>query len=811
MITIENRGKKIFLFGRNNKTPYIKEVKDFYPYFYVEDWRGKYKTVDDKQAKKIICATPFDIRNEREKYKETYEADVVYTNRYIIDKIDKIEKEEIRLCYLDIETEKTERGYGGPEKAFNPISSITCYDSFDKEYKMFYGKEKELLIEFISYIKEKDPDVLIAWNGDGFDFPFIINRMIKLNIEPKSLARMNGNVFTTEHGAKIFGRVLFDLMNAYKKHFSGGGRESWSLEYISNYELGEKGGKDKYKGELDDLRKNDFDKFLEYNKRDVELLVLINEKLKMIEFFDEIRRMAFCKFEDVFMNSKTADCLCLKHAKKNNFILPSVKKHLKGSYEGAFVHNSEPKLHRNIAVMDMKSLYPSVMIGFNISYETLSEDGEISVDNKYKFRKKKGIIPAIVKPLLDRRAEVKSQLKEVEYKSSEYRVLYMTQYALKVIANSFYGALGFRNFRLYKKEVAEAITYISRKIIKEVARWFEEKEFKIIYGDSVVGDTVIRVDNREMKIEDFWDMLSYSKLNIFKRKDKEIINIQDIKYKTLSLSDNNYNKKNTINKIIRHKCKKDLYEIETESGKKIVITEDHSLIIKRDGKKLIIKPEKLNLETDMVYTYTKNGNKKGCLSYSKGFKTRHNNKVNPKNHIRLKTYFKTHKNWAFEKTKENSEVIKRRSISVSKANKKYYKNNPEVKERIRQQRLKQQFPRQETKLEKWFEKNVMKKIGYNYEKQKIAEKYCKPDFIIKHKKIAIFCDGDFWHTNPKLYKNKKLSKVQKHNLEVDKRQNKYLKENGWTIIRLFESTIYSDKNLVKKLKEKIKCRQNWKK
>ena len=499
MITIENKGKKIFLFGRNNKTPYIKEVKDFYPYFYVEDWRGKYKTVDDKQAKKIICATPFDIRSEREKYKETYEADVVYTNRYIIDKIDKIEKEEIRLCYLDIETEKTERGYGGPEEAFNPISSITCYDSFDKEYKMFYGKEKELLIEFISYIKEKDPDVLIAWNGDGFDFPFIINRMIRLNIEPKSLARMNGNVFTTEHGAKIFGRVLFDLMNAYKKHFSGGGRESWSLEYISNYELGEKGGKDKYKGELDDLRKNDFDKFLEYNKRDVELLVLINEKLKMIEFFDEIRRMGFCKFEDVFMNSKTADCLCLKYAKQNNFILPSVKKNPKEeTYKGAFVHDSEPKLHRDIAVMDMKSLYPSVMIGFNISYETMNKDGEISIDNKYRFRKEKGIIPSIVKPLLDRRKEVKKQLKEVEYKSSEYKVLYMTQYALKVIANSFYGVLGFRNFRLYRKEVAEAITHISRKIIKEVAGWFEEKGFKIIYGDT---DSVF-IEMNDKSVED---------------------------------------------------------------------------------------------------------------------------------------------------------------------------------------------------------------------------------------------------------------------------------------------------------------------
>ena len=106
----------------------------------------------------------------------------------------------------------------------------------------------------------------------------------------------------------------------------------------------------------------------------------------------------------------------------------------------------------------------------------------INIHNKYHFKDEQGIIPAIVKPLLDKRAETKKQMKTAA--KQEYKSLHIKQYALKVLANSFYGCLGFRHFRLYKREVADAITYTARMIIKEVSRWFEEKGFEIIYGDT---------------------------------------------------------------------------------------------------------------------------------------------------------------------------------------------------------------------------------------------------------------------------------------------------------------------------------------
>ena len=377
MLTIENKGSEIEIFGRNQKTATKKKISTFRPYFYYEHKDGTHKSINGTKLKKLTLNHPKDVKQTRTNYKH-HEADVIYTNRYIIDHPGEIAKEPIRICYFDIETANTEKGFEEPILANNPIISICWYDNFDKGYEQFWVNdnwtEKLMLEEFIQYIKHSDPDMLVAWNGDGFDFPLLINRMKKLGINPNLMGR-GGEVSAYEKKgrtySKCYGRILFDLMSAYKKHFSMGGRESWSLDYISKYEL--KKGKEEYKGGLDDLFKNDIKKFMKYNLRDVELLVELDKKLGIIDFFDEIRRLAFCKFEDVFMNSKTADCLCLRWAKKHNVVLPSAQQHPKESYEGGYVKASEPKLHKNIAVMDLKSLYPSIMIAFSVSPENLME------------------------------------------------------------------------------------------------------------------------------------------------------------------------------------------------------------------------------------------------------------------------------------------------------------------------------------------------------------------------------------------------------------------------------------------------------
>jgi DNA polymerase I len=499
MITIENVGNKLFLFGRENENSTKEIITDFRPYFYVEDKIGNFKSIDGVDIKKITLEEPNQVNVERQKYSKTYEADIRYVNRYIIDTYDKLEKEKIRICYLDIEIERTENGYESCDKAVNPILMIGCWDNFENKRTEFclnktHTTEKELIKDFMRYIKEKDFDMLVAWNGDGFDFPFLINRMKRLKLNPNYLSRENGRSDVRKitygvYNTHIFGRICFDLMRAYKTMDSSG-KESWSLDYISKYEgVGEK---DKYKGELDDLYKNDIDKFIEYNRKDVDLLKLLDEKLHIVDFFDEVRRLCLCRFEDVFMNTKMADCLCLKYAKNHNYVLPScVDRGNEKRITGGYVKDSIPKLHNNIAVMDMKSLYPSIMIGFNTSYETLLDKKEpncINMFDEYYYKKEQGIIPAIVKPMLELRKKVNKQKEQAKEKygknSIEYQTLYMNQFALKVIANSFYGVMLEPHFRLGKRDVGQSITFAAQLVTKEVHRWFESKGMEVIYGDT---------------------------------------------------------------------------------------------------------------------------------------------------------------------------------------------------------------------------------------------------------------------------------------------------------------------------------------
>ena len=505
---IASNENNIDIFGRNPDGSSYRKYDTMKPYFYKKSVFGKYKTIDGDSADKIECENFFDMFNKKQEFLNNYEADVHFTNRYIIDKFDKIPKEPLRKCYLDIETDMI-GGFPDIKNPENKITVIGVYDSFDKEYKQFETKgksEEEMLNEFIDYINKTDPDILCAWFGQGFDFPYIFNRILKLNLDVTKLGR-GGKCYIKRTGnVSIYGRVCFDMLKAYEHSFGENKTESLKLDYISKLVLGDKGGKEEYEGTLDDLYNTDYQKYLSYNKKDVELLVEIDKKLMMLDFYDEVRILGHCTIEDVFHNSKVADCMCLKYAKDNNFILPTGIRHEKEKYEGGFVYSPKPQLYENVAVMDFAALYPSIMIGFNISYETIVKsheealssgpDTHISVDDKYFFRKKMGIIPAILKPILKARKEVKKQMRTDSNPS-----LNSQQLALKIIANSFYGVMGFRSFRLYNKDVAAAITYIARMSIMEAIRWLEEHNIEVIYGDT--DSVFIKIDEVDIdKIKD---------------------------------------------------------------------------------------------------------------------------------------------------------------------------------------------------------------------------------------------------------------------------------------------------------------------
>lgn len=499
MILVENLGSEIYVFGRKGREPYVEKVLDFKPYFYAEDSNGEFATIDGKKVKKIFVNDPGEVPEIRTGYNH-YEADIPFVTRFIVDKFDSIEKEELRKLYIDIEIEVLD-SFPDVQKAINKILSIACFDSFteknyifvinlknieeiketEKQIIYFFKDEVSMLKKFISFFQETDPDVLIGWNLDNFDAPYLIKRLSNLKLDPNSLSRLQKTYITKDGVPRIFGRILFDLMYGYKK-IAQGERESFSLEYISQYELGE--GKEKYEGEIKDLYGKFFDKFISYNIRDVELLIMLDKKLKLTEFFDEIRRYAKCKFEDVFMSSKVIDALLLSFC-KGRFVLPSKKKNMDPPIEGALVLQPVKGIYENIVCVDLKSLYPSLLCQFNMSLETLSKDGSVKLGNGISFDEKiKGILVEIVERLFLERQKYRGEMKKYAYGSIEYKAYDMLQYAVKVILNSVYGVIGYGNFRLFKREIAQSITWAGRAIITWSKDVVEKQEYKVIYSDT---------------------------------------------------------------------------------------------------------------------------------------------------------------------------------------------------------------------------------------------------------------------------------------------------------------------------------------
>ncbi len=494
----------IIVYSANGKS---ERVSDFYPYFY------------DQDKKKIVCNAVSEVKDRRQQYEKTYEADVPYLQRFMIDRIKTpIEKESIRTNFLDIETLMSIDTVNTPE----PILSIACYDTTLKKYFTFTWKavgfreetikkfeinrqsieydnwhvyvcedEKAMLLKFISFIKTTDPDLITGWNA-SFDAAYIINRMLKLQINAHELCRFGYANTGKEKDERdktkfvfnfIKGRIVFDLQNAYKR-LTSSFYSSSSLEAVATKELGR--GKLKSDKSIAQLWETDVKALLDYNLEDVKLIVELDNKLSIIDYFDEIRRIAGCPWNMLHQNSMIVDTLALRKAKEKGMVLPSnVKREEEDAIKGAYVHTPTPGLYNNIIVFDVRSLYPSIMVSCNLDPFTLSPQGDIDIGNGHKFKSEpEGLLPSIINDLFVLRKKYKAKMKEYKYGTSEYHSYDLKQYSVKVVINSIYGVCGFPKFRLFKREVAESVTYMGREIIKFMAGIAEKEGYKLLYADT---------------------------------------------------------------------------------------------------------------------------------------------------------------------------------------------------------------------------------------------------------------------------------------------------------------------------------------
>ncbi|PIO00433.1 hypothetical protein COT72_01875 [archaeon CG10_big_fil_rev_8_21_14_0_10_43_11] len=478
----------------------------------------KKTTLDGQAVVKVVCNIPAHVKELRKNFEHTFEADILFTNRYVIDTYDAIEQDPLRVCYLDIET-NTDNTRPNIEQADHEVTAIALFDSFDKEctiltwrndfkteqekktYKFeINGKtmrvkativkeatEKDLFANLIAYFNRVDPDVITGWNVKHFDIYYLIKRMEALGLDPNALSPLN---YTKIRGGfsgtnpVIKGRIIFDLLTGYRKMVMGQ-MKFYTLDHISSQELNAK--KIAMPKTWGNMWRENFDTFIEYNAKDTYLVYEIDQKRKIIDYYDEVRRMAHCDFDDVIMSMRTSDSFILTYC-KDKYVLPTkagVQKRTR--LKGAIVLDPVKGLHENVAVVDLKSLYPNIIISCNISPETILNKKEqdcVTIDHTYFSKTRAGIFPEILEHIFNRRILIQKERDTHKKGSEEYKRLEAKQYAIKIVMNSFYGVSANPHFRLYKKGVGDAITKVGRDTVLWSKNIAEKNGYTVLYGDT---------------------------------------------------------------------------------------------------------------------------------------------------------------------------------------------------------------------------------------------------------------------------------------------------------------------------------------
>lgn len=489
-----------------------------------------------------------------------YESDIRSETRILIDKYlwEEPKKPDHRIMYLDIEVAK-EGSYSTAQEAKNTVTAITInQDTTEKilllsdtiesrkteSYELIVFKhEEDLLKAFIYYVKQLDPTILSGWNISGYDFPYLINRMRNLNIEYYRLSPI-GIVDETRSSQSpnpadtewiIAGRNILDYLYLYKK-FTPNEETNYKLDTIARKVVGR--GKIEYQGSLQNLYETDLEKFIEYNREDVQLVKDIDSKLLYIDLVIDLATTCYCNYSDIYQSSFLIDGASLAYLRKKNIVSPN-KRYSdtteEGSIEGAFVKLPEPGLYKWVFDLDLKALYPSIMRSLNISPETkvgriLNWDQEKYVNNeidKYELRlydgnrflcktdldeffvknkiaigsngamystDKKGFISEILEVWDTQRDHHKNLMKQC-HKDGDVlgkNINHIKQYTYKIISNTFYGVLLLKSFRYGDRESGECITSTGQNVIKhsiKLGNYYFYKKTGIESDYCIMSDT----------------------------------------------------------------------------------------------------------------------------------------------------------------------------------------------------------------------------------------------------------------------------------------------------------------------------------
>jgi DNA polymerase II len=459
---------------------------------------------------KVIAKRPQDVPDMRRMLEDggvlTCESDIRFVQRWLIDNdikgaieiegkhtkgaadyifedpvIRPAEPYDAALCTLviDIETDIEAKRIYSISLVTDDCCEVHISTNAKTEKAITHKDEKKMLEEFIKRVNELDPDIITGWNLVDFDLKVLAERMrhhrIPFNIGrggSECIVRLSRE-FMRSSSATVPGRVVLDGISMMRQAFISS--MDYKLGTVAESVLGDR-KVELPTGFFDDLpsiAESEPDRLAEYNLKDSQLVLAILKKLKLVEFLVQKSQITGMQLDRVKGSVASLDSLYLRKAKERGIVCPNSKhSEREEQIKGAFVMEPKQGVYDNIVVFDFKSLYPSIMITFNIDPVAFARGGPIVAPNGARFADDSGILPEIITELWKERDKAKKEKDAVK------------TYAVKIIMNSFYGVLANPTCRFYSLEMGNAITAFAREIIQETAKLIEKEGYTVLYGDT---------------------------------------------------------------------------------------------------------------------------------------------------------------------------------------------------------------------------------------------------------------------------------------------------------------------------------------
>lgn len=516
MIVTKGRGREVIVRHRDEDGQRITtKIKEYRPYFFVKNEDANliyavkkeegYKGVYGEDLTKIIVADPQAIYDFKKGYSHimTWEANIPFPNRVLTDRVNDghtpFKQYKHRTWYLDCEWSPTT----------NKMRVIVVYDNFtNNEYVWFvdsnlerttqffeygdytydvpamgFATERDMLSHFLRHMDRQDPDIITGWYVVGADIKTIIERCRATGIQPTLMSPFKRLTYSYKDWQQpIVGRNCIDLMIAFSKlwELKNGKLPSYKLDDVAMETLGEK------KIELPDGHDTyltDLPLYIHYCRQDVRLLPKLDAKVNALEYYTSLQHIVQCDIKTTPFITKMFSNLVLMDTKHEGRI-PTQPQFDYRAYDGADVMSVDAGRHNNVGILDIKAMYHSNADLYNISWDTLDENGQ-DCGNGTKFSTgDRGLLIRQMNEMTKLRNKFKQLVKDEPNNKDRWDTM---QFACKSLVASMYGVAGDAKYGLYHPDIAAAITYTSRKTLGKLKDVAEDVGFSVLYGhtDSV--------------------------------------------------------------------------------------------------------------------------------------------------------------------------------------------------------------------------------------------------------------------------------------------------------------------------------------